>query len=212
MEKGTLGIIGAGDLGQHIAHYAKVINQFDEIVFFDDSQKTGSSTPLGIIAGKTSQIESFIKANKIQFLFIGIGYKHMNIRASFYEQFYSLVAFPNIIHPTVYMDTTTQIGSGNIFLPGCIIDKGCIIGNNNVFNIGCTLAHDNIIKSHSIFGAAVITSGYTTIGSQCFIGTGTTTVDNISVCDNIYTGASTLITKNIEIAGTYIGIPARIKK
>lgn len=209
MKKGTLGIIGAGDLGQHMAHYAKVINQFDKIVFFDDVQKTGSSTPLGIIAGNTAQIELLIKAQKIQYLLIGIGYKHMDIRASFFKKFSALIPFPNLIHPSVYLDVSTQIGAGNIILPGCIIDKGCIIGDNNFFNPGCVIAHDNIIKDHSFFGPAIKTSGFVTIGSKCFMGTATTTVDNISVCDNVYTGARTLITKNIKIAGTYVGSPAK---
>ncbi len=209
MKKGTLGIIGAGDLGQHIAHYAKVINQFDEIVFFDDSQKTGSRTPLGIIAGKTSQIELFIKVQKIQYLLIGIGYKHMDTRASFFKKFSALIPFPNLIHPTVCMDVSTQIGNGNIILPGCIIDKGCSIGNNIFFNPGCVIAHDNSIKDHSFFGPAIKTSGFVSIGEKCFIGTGTTTVDNISIGDNISTGAGTLITKNIDVAGSYMGTPAR---
>lgn len=212
MKKGTLGIIGAGDLGQHIAHYAKMSDQFDEIIFFDDFQKPGSYNEYGLIAGNTSQIELFINKQKIQHLLIGVGYNHMDARESFFEMYAKLIHFPNLIHPSVYMDYTTKIGSGNILLPGCVIDKDSIIGNNIFLNPSCTLAHDNNIKDHSFFGPGVKTSGFVTIGKKCFIGTGTTTVDNLSIGDNISTGAGTVITKSISKQGTYIGAPARMIK
>lgn len=212
MKRGVLGIIGAGDLGQHIAHYAKLANQFDEIIFFDDFQKPGSFNNFGLIAGNTSNIESFIDEERIQHLLIGVGYNHIDARAVFFEKYSELISFPNIIHPSSYIDTTTKMGAGNIILPGCIIDKGCNIGNNVFLNPGCIIAHDNTIKDHSFFAPGVSTSGFVNIGEKCFIGTGTTSVDNLSIGDNISTGAGTVITKSISKQGTYIGAPARMIK
>lgn len=212
MIKETLGIIGAGDLGQLIAHYAKISDQFAKIVFFDDFQKPNSYNEYGLIAGNTSQIELFIHQKKIQHLLIGVGYNHMDARESFFEKYSKLIHFPNIIHSSSYVDYTTKMGAGNILLPGCVIDKGCSIGNNIFFNPSCIIAHDNSIKDHTFFGPGVKISGFVHIGKKCFIGTGTTTVDNLSVGDNISTGAGTVITKNISKQGTYIGAPARMIK
>jgi sugar O-acyltransferase (sialic acid O-acetyltransferase NeuD family) len=209
MKNQTLGIIGAGVLGQHIAHYAKISNSFDEIIFFDDSEPVGKETIYGIVAGNTNSIKGFIESKKIQHLLIGIGYNHMNARESFFNAYNSKINIPNIVHPSCYIDSTTIMGNGNIFLPGCIFDKGCELGNNLFFNPGCIIAHDNIIKDHSFFGPGVKTSGFVSIGQKCFMGTNTTIIDNKIIASNTQTGAGALITKSIKVSGLYVGAPAR---
>ena len=210
--KNTLAIIGAGILGQHIAHYANVSCKFTEFVFFDDMEEIGSENNFGEVVGKISDINKFIKADKIHHLLIGIGYKHMELRKNLYNQFVSLINFPNIIHKSCYIDKTTLIGNGNVILPGCVIDKGSLIGNNIFFNPGCIISHDNKINDHVFFGPGVKTSGFVRIGSCCFFGTGTITIDNITIKDFINTGAGTLITKSLNEPGIYKGIPARKSK
>lgn len=211
--KNALAIIGADVLGQHIAHYAKLEEKFTDIMFFDDSRVPGTNNNYGEIKGGISGIDKFIKEDKIQCMLIGIGYKHMERRRSLYEQFASQICFPNIIHPSCYVDSSTLTGKGNIFLPGCIVDKGCILGSNNFFNPGSLIAHDNIIGDHNYFGPGIKTSGSVKIGSCCFFGTGTNFIDEVTIGDNINTGAGTLITKSIFEQGTYAGIPGRkIKK
>jgi sugar O-acyltransferase (sialic acid O-acetyltransferase NeuD family) len=205
----SLAIIGSGVLGQHIAHYAKDSGEFSRIVFFDDTLPIGSENNFGKVIGKISQINEFIKANEMQNMLIGIGYKHMGARKIFYDQFVPLINFPNIIHKSCYVDKTTLIGNGNVILPGCIIDKDTTIGNNIFFNPGCIISHDNLIEDHTFFGPGVKTSGFVKIGSCCFLGTGTTIIDNISIKDHIKTGGGALITRDISEAGLYIGVPAK---
>lgn len=208
--KNVLAIIGAGALGQHIAHYALLTDKFSKIVFVDDTIKVGTYS-FGDVLGNISEIDKLIKIDEIQNLLIGIGYKHMQKRKTLFNQFSISISFPNIIHPTCYIDKSTLMGYGNILLPGCIIDKGCTIGNNIFFNPGTIIAHDCSIQDHAFFGAGVSISSFVRTGSCCFFGTGTNTVDNITIGDNIRTGAGALITKNIYEPGTYIGIPVRKK-
>jgi sugar O-acyltransferase (sialic acid O-acetyltransferase NeuD family) len=210
--KNVLAIIGAGVMGQHIAHYAKLSSKFTNIVFFDDSIRSGSENYYGRVIGKIPDIDKNIKTDEIQNLLIGIGYKHLKIRKKLYDQFGSLINFPNIIHSTCYIDESVLMGLGNVILPGCIIDRGCVIGNNLFFNPGCILAHDNIIGDHSFFAPGIKISGFVRIGSCCFFGTGTNLVDNIIIGNNIRTGAGTLITKSVTEPGTYKGIPGRLTK
>lgn len=210
--KNTLAIIGASDLGQHIAHYATLSGVFTKIVFFDDTLKTGFETPYGIVIGNISEIVTKIKSTEINHLLIGVGYKHLEARKQLYEQFASLINFPNIIHPSCYVDPSCQIGNGNVLLPGCIVDKNCVLGNNLFFNPGCTIAHDNKILDHTFFAPGVTTSGFVKIGSCCFLGTGTNMIDNITIADNIKTGAGSLITKNLTVSGIYKGVPVKMHK
>lgn len=210
--KNTLAIIGAGVLGQHIAHYASLSGKFSNIVFFDDVMDIDHGNHYGKVIGNISDIKKYIKGDKIHNLVIGIGYKHMEMRRELYNQFFSLISFPNIIHTSCYVDKSVIIGNGSVLLPGCIIDKDCVIGNNIFFNPGCIIAHDNRIQDHTFFGPGVKTSGFVSIGSCCFFGTGTNMVDNINIRDYVNTGAGTLITKSINKPGIYKGVPGKQTK
>lgn len=210
MKSKTLHIIGAGILGQHIAHYALKLGNYNSISFFDDVSPIGNTNDFGAVVGTTNSIAGMIKSGEITDLLIGIGYKHMSIRNFFFQKFQHIVHFPNIIHPSSYIDSSVKVGSGTIILPGCVIDKGTILEDNLFLNPGVIVAHDNHIHNNTFFGPGVRTSGFVTIGKNCFIGTGTITVDNVSICDDTFTGSGTVITKNILSAGTYIGNPAKL--
>lgn len=210
--KGVLGIIGAGTLGQHVAHYVKDSGLFDSIVFFDDTMPSGTKNIYGTVLGGIEEVENRIAQKKVHFLLIGIGYNHMNTREKLYERFSPLIPFPNIIHQSAYIDNSCSLGFGNIILPGCIIDKDCTLGNNNFFNPGCIVAHDNKIGNHNFFGPGVRFSGFIKTQNKSFFGTATCVVDNIEICSEVKTGAGSVIVHSIDNPGIYIGVPAKIMK
>jgi sugar O-acyltransferase (sialic acid O-acetyltransferase NeuD family) len=202
-----LAIIGAGDLGHHIAHYARMSGQFSGIVYIDDYLKAGEYS-FGNVLGKISDIESLCHDERFQNVLIGIGYKHMRKRKELYDKFSSYVTFPNLIHQSCYIDSTTSMGRGNIILPGCIIDKNCFIGNNIFINPGTIIAHDCVIGDNSFFGAGVNISGFVKTGACCFFGTGTSTVNSITIGHDIFSGAGAVITRSLTEPGKYVGVPA----
>lgn len=207
MKLRILGIIGFGDLGQHIAHYAFSLQAYSKIIFFDDFSEIGMSSEYGTVKGRIDDIGYSIENNIITDLLIGIGYNHFSFRKELFETYASKVNFPNIIHPSCYIDKSSIFGQGNVILPNCIIDKGCEIGSNLFFNPSCTIAHDNSIKSHSFFGPKVTTSGFVTIDECCFLGTGSLIKDKIHISKNVKLGIGSLVTKNIANSGTYYGFP-----
>ena len=207
----TLTIIGAGVLGQHIAHYALQTNTFTSISFIDDTCPPNTLTEYGRVIGSIEQISQLIDLGAIKNLAIGIGYKHFELRTTIFEKYIKKIHFPNITHPKAYIDKSVSIGSGNVILPGCIIDKNTEIFNNVFLNPGCIIAHDCSLQSHSFFGPGVKTSGFVQIGESCFLGTGTTIIDNLSITRNTTIGAGSVITKNINLPGIYKGVPAKMK-
>ena len=82
----TLAIIGSGDLGQQIAHYALSDKQYDKVVFFDDftTQNEVNGCP---VLGKTSEVIHAFENKQFDELLIGIGYKHLQVRKALFEKF-----------------------------------------------------------------------------------------------------------------------------
>jgi sugar O-acyltransferase (sialic acid O-acetyltransferase NeuD family) len=204
----TLAIIGSGDLGQQIAHYALSDYQYSNVVFFDDfsTEKLKNSIP---IIGKTADVEKAFELKQFDELLIGIGYKHLAEKKRIFEEFNDKIPFGKLVHSTALVDPTAIIEEGSVIYPGCIIDAKAVIKENSVLNIGCTIAHDTIIGAHCFLSPRVAVAGFTIIQEQCVVGINSTIIDNINIISKTQIGAGSLVIKSIDKAGLYVGNPVR---
>lgn len=198
-----LAIIGAGDLGQQIAYHA-TDSDYQVVGFFDDFQAN--------VLGKITEVSDAFEKGLFDELMIGIGYKHMDVRADLFEKFYGSIPFAKIIHSSSYIDPSCQIGEGTFIYPGCTLDMNVVIGQNVSLNASCTIAHDSEVGSHTMLSPGVIVSGFVKIGQQINLGTGTKVIDNIEISKGVRTGAGAVVTENLVNPGLYVGVPARFKK
>jgi sugar O-acyltransferase (sialic acid O-acetyltransferase NeuD family) len=204
----TLAIIGSGDLGQQIAHYALSDNQFQKVVFFDDFA-VEKTTPNGSVIGNATQIEEAFENKLFDEIVIGIGYKHLKARKDFYERFLKKIPFGKIIHSSSWIDATAIIEDGCIIYPSCSIDANVVIKANTILNIGCTIAHDTVVGSHSFLSPRVAVAGFVLIGEQCILGINSTIIDNVNIRNNTQIGGGTVVIQSIEKSGLYVGNPAK---
>ncbi|MGB2274123.1 MAG: hypothetical protein ACPH2K_07075, partial [Flavicella sp.] len=115
-----LAIIGCGDLGKQIAHYAKSDMQLEVVGYFDDYQEKGvlvDGDP--VLGGREAVLEAFAD-NIFDALAIGIGYRHFDFRAAVFEQFQGKVPFATLIHPSCTVDSKAELGEGVVLFPGAI--------------------------------------------------------------------------------------------
>jgi sugar O-acyltransferase (sialic acid O-acetyltransferase NeuD family) len=204
----TLAIIGSGDLGQQIAHYAISDNHYKKVVFIDDF--TTEKTIIGHeVIGKTNDIEFLFKQKKFDEIIIGIGYKHLEIRKEIFEKFNKTIPFGKIIHSTSWLDSTTIVKEGCVIYPRCSLDANVVIEENTILNIATTIAHDTTIGKHCFLSPRVAVAGFVFINEQCIIGINSTIIDNIVICKNTQIGGGTVVIKNIEKNGLYVGNPAK---
>ena len=206
-----LAIIGAGDLGQLIAHHAKQCG-YTVVGFYDDFKEKGTVVDDVKLLGKLDEIQYGYQRGYFTCLMIAIGYKHMLFRMELFETLYPKIEFANIIHPSAYVDESCVLGQGIFILPSCSLDRNVQLGNNVLLNIGCTIAQDTNIGNHSFLSPSVSVAGFTKIGNCCTLGIGSTIIDNITIGDFIQTGAGAVVTKNLADAGLYLGVPAVLKQ
>lgn len=202
-----IAIIGAGDMGQQIAHMG-LINGYNIVGYFDDYHNIGN-----VIAGLPvlGSIEDIItKKDKFDSIVIGIGYKHFNVRKQLYEWLVAEnIHRQNIIDKRAIVDETAEVGDGSIVMSNVILDKGVRIGANVFVNIGSTIAHDSFIGNHSFVAPRVAIAGFTRIGECNFLGINSTVIDNITTVDNVFIGGGGVVTKSIVEEGLYVGVPVR---
>lgn len=211
MNKKTLAIIGAGQLGEQIAHFAITDKHFSNIIFFDDF--TSFSSLYGFkVQGKTDIILSAYSNNEFDELIIGIGYKHMDVREKLFNNYKGIIPFANIVHSSAIMDDSIAMGEGNIIYPGCILDAKVELKDNILINIGCTISHDSKIGSHCFLSPRVAIAGFVQIGEKSNLGINSIVIDNLNLSANLQTGAGTVVIKNLTIPGLYVGNPSRLIK
>lgn len=211
MDRKILAIIGAGQLGMQIAHFAISDNHFTNIIFFDDY--TNLSTIEGFeVQGKLNTIKSAYLNNEFDELFVGIGYKHMDLRKKIFNNYKGLIPFANIVHSTAIIDDSIIMGEGNIIYPGCILDANVELKDNILINIGCSIAHDSKIASHCFLSPRVSLAGFVQIGEQSNLGINTVVIDNLNLSANLQTGGGTVVIKHLAVPGLYVGNPSRLIK
>ena len=204
-----LAIIGSGDLGQQIAYHAINDKQFKVVGFFDDFAEVNSEQNGFKVLGKLDTIESFFEQNFFDEIIIGIGYKHLALRASLYARFKNKIKLAIFIHSSCYVDNSCKIGEGVCMFPGSIIDQNVVIKGNVLININCTIAHDTMIEKNTFLSPSVALAGFVTIGKRCNIGINATIIDNLKIVDDVQIGAGTVVINDIDKPGVYVGNPAR---
>lgn len=203
-------IIGAGDLGQQIAHYIRQSNNHQVVGFYDDFAQIGEQRNGTPVLGTINELMA--KSQEVLFdeLLLGIGYKHIKFRRSLFEQLQPVRSFATFIHPTCTIDPDASIEAGSVLFPCVHLDRNAKIKKNVVVNIGVTVSHDSEIDSHCFVSPRVAIAGFSYIGKRCILGINSTVIDNINICEDVQIGGGTVVTRNINKPGLYVGAPARL--
>ena len=212
MNTERIAIIGSGDFGKSIAHYA-INNGYNVVGFYDDFQKADNVDGISVLGRLDSIVDDYNKGI-FDALVCAVGYKHFGFRESVFNKFHREVGIPfaTIIDSSCHIDSTATIGQGVVIFPTAMVDKGCVIEDNVLLNVGVTIAHDSHIKEHSFLSPRVAIAGFSTVGKRCMIGINTTIIDNISICDDVRTGGGSVLIHSILQKGLYVGVPAKYVK
>lgn len=207
--KKILAIIGSGDLGQQIAHYAINDNHYRDVVFFDDFSVQNKVNGYKVL-GESKTISKCFLANLFDEIIIAIGYKHISQKSNIFKELINnKIPLGTIIHSTCWVDPSANIEKGCVIYPGCFIDAQSIVKSNSILNINCTIAHDTIIHEHCFLSPRVAIAGFVTINQKCILGINCTVIDNLQITSNTQIGAASLVLKSITESGTYVGYPLR---
>lgn len=204
-------IIGAGDLGQQIAHYVSESTEHTIVGYVDDWANAGDIRRGYPVLGCVEDTEMLYHQDVFDELLIGIGYKHFDARKQLFDRYKSIIPFATYIHQNCVVDRTAKIGKGVVMLSNCVVNLDAEIGDNVFLYNGCLIGFDSKICSHSFLSLSVIIGGHSHVGEKCFVGLGTKIIDNVTINDNNLIGAGSNVIQSItEPNGVYAGNPARL--
>lgn len=200
-----IAIVGAGELGQQIAHLG-LKNGYTIVGFFDDWATNPIIMNLPVF-GKLEDIDN--NADYFDALIIGVGYKHFAFRERIFESLHKKYSFATIIDDSVVIDPTAVISEGCVLYPNVTIDKGVKVENNVLLNISVTVGHDSVVGAHSFICGGALFAGRVNLGKCAFIGIHASLSDDIEIASNTIVGAHSLVLYSIMEEGScYVGVPA----
>ena len=204
MNRKKIIVLGAGGFGKEIVWLAhdcgyEVHGFLDE----DPDKKIVYDKPvLGITADWKKWSD---------FLFI-IGVGSSTLREKIYKDMTKdeiQPEFATLIHPSVVMSETVQVGSGSMICAGTILTSDIIIKNHVVINIGSTVGHDCVIEDYVTISPRVSVSGKVRLEKGVEIGTGAAIRENLSIASGAMLGMGSVLTKDIKKCELFFGIPAK---
>jgi sugar O-acyltransferase (sialic acid O-acetyltransferase NeuD family) len=211
MSKERLAILGAGDLGRQLAHWATTTQQYEVTGFLDDTMPGMQVDGCPVIGGISETIDLYSRG-LFDCVIIAVGYHHFDFREKLFNHLAeNQVPFATIIAPNVYIDPTAHIGAGCVLYPGCIIDYEAYIGDNVILNLGSIISHNSRIGNHSFIAPGAVVAGFSSVGSKSFIGANAVISEKLSMADSIIIGAGAVVTKSLCEEGTYVKFNFKLK-
>lgn len=201
-------VVGGSGFGKEVIWLAEQTGQFNIIGVIDDNSERGAHFYGKRILGKTEEAKNFKKTNFI----IAIG--NPRVRKLVYEKLINSGAclFPNLIHPSVIMSNTVEIGSGNIICAGTILTTDIALGNQNIINLNCTVGHDTVIGNFCTIAPMVAISGNVHLDDLTEVGTSASIRQGIKISKGGMLGMGGVLTKNIDENQIFVGNPAKFLK
>jgi acetyltransferase EpsM len=192
-------IIGAGghaaELRDYINHYntARPESKIEVEGFIDDDEK--NYFHYGFKETFLGSIQEHVVRTDVPYL---MGIANLEFRRPIIERFSQLGGkFIGLIHPTVILSPSAEIGEGVVISHNASVGPKVKIGNFNMLNSRCTIGHDSVIGDYNFISPQVALSGNTKIGNENLLGTNSCTIPGIVIGNNNKIAAGTVVFKPV---------------
>ena len=122
------------------------------------------------------------------------------------------INFESLIHPSVIVSSTAQIGEGALILAGTVISSNVVIGDHVFINKASIIGHDIQISDFVILQPGVKLSGYVKVEKGATLCVGSIVIENLTVGSGSTVGAGAVVIDNVKGDCMVAGVPAKLKK
>ena len=194
-------LIGASGHGLVILNILSLQN-IEVDSFLDDGKKPD------FFAGKPCRIRNSITINSNDKVLISIG---NNVIRKKIENSLNC-SFLTAVHPSVVIDTTSEIGLGTTIMANAVINASAKVGKHVIINTGSIVEHECIISDYVHISPNATLCGNVKVGEGSHIGAGAVIIPNISIGKGVIVGAGSVIIRDIPDNVMVIGNPGKIIK
>ena len=205
-------IIGAGGVGKETLFIIEEINKIKStwniLGIIDDNEDLQGKNINGYnVLGKISYLNKYDKKKNKPNLVIAIS--NYNVKKNIVEKLKDKFKFATIIHPSVNIHNTVEIGEGTIIYSGVIMTTNINIGNHVLISPKCGIGHDSILKDYVSLYWNVNISGNDIIEEGVTIGSAATVIQGKKIGGGAIIGAGAVVIQDIISNTTNVGVPSK---
>lgn len=206
-----LGIYSASGGGKEtfdLANEINIINQnWDEIVFIDDTKPSGSSL-WGYPIYSFDELVTRYSPEEIEII-IGVG-EPSDRELLYHKVLNTGYKLTTLIHPTVPIHPTTIIGKGVIISRNAYISCEVVIEDNVRIMPMAIIGHNVIINKHSAISGHSEVGGYSHVGERTFLGFNVCVREHTTIGDDVVVSVGSAVLKDLPNLVVAQGNPARV--
>lgn len=205
----VLAIYGASGLGREVLELARIINlrnkQWDDYIFIND----GEVPPVVSNCTVYRYEDALSKFGGCLEIVLGIG--EPSIRETLFSKIKKAgVPTPTLIHPDVYIPSSTTIGSGVVIQYGCFISCDVCIKDYVYIQPQCNIGHDDYLDEGCMISGFSNLGGIVHIGKWTYVGLSAAIKQLINIGSYSVVGMGAIVQKDIPDGVIAMGNPARV--
>lgn len=205
-------IIGAGGVGRESALIVEDINEVNKewnlLGFVDDNKDIKGKIINGYkVLGGMDYI-----ANYDGEVYVVCAIANYKVKKNIVEKINSLsknIRFANLIHPSVKINNTVDIGIGCIVYENSIITANIKIGAHVIVSPKCGIGHDSRVNDYCSLLWNVNVSGNVVLEDGVTMGSGSTVIQGLRIGEGSFIGAGTVVIRDVDSYSKAVGVPSR---
>lgn len=119
------------------------------------------------------------------------------------------VRFATIVHPSVVVAASAQLGEGTIVCPQSLISADAKIGNFVTINVCSSVGHDATVGDFCTLSAHADLMGFSTLGTRTFTGSGARVMPGVTIGADCMLGAGTTAMRRLPDGMTLYAPPSK---
>jgi sugar O-acyltransferase (sialic acid O-acetyltransferase NeuD family) len=104
-----------------------------------------------------------------------------------------------------------KLRENSMIFEGAVIQPFASLGSSVIVRSGAQIGHHATIQDACFIASGACIGGGAVIGARCFIGLNATVFNDIEVAAGCTIAAGSVLTSAAKEAGTYMGVPARLR-
>lgn len=195
-------VYGAGGHGKTIIELIRSIGGFRiHGVIDDDPQLEGQVAGIPLLGGAEHLPEIWRLGVRQAANAVG-GIGNIDVRVRVFDRLSAQgFAFPTLVHPRAFVESSAQLGAGSQVLPLAYVGSEARVGFGCIINTGAIVSHDCLVGENSNLAPGAILAGEVKLGPRVLVGMGVTVNLRVEIGEGARLGNGSTIKDSVPARG-----------